>query len=1228
MCQYAGACVFKPLAGCYIKKAVSCVDFNAHYPSAMNGINMGGETEISLDTILKYGLEEETDFFSINTRKCDDYVSYKRYIDDKYYIERNYMFFLNHTKRPECNSIHKEDFERSINLRYKYKKAIDDHAEKGEFIESAHAKSCSDTVKIYNNSRYGLVRELFIDPKFAGVVTSSCRMMLNNVDREIKKMYGGDTVYGDSVMPYTPITVKNVRGDVSVTTFEELSKNATWTPYREFKSEDKITMWAKEQGTFDLPIKVMTSSGWKSVRRIVKHKTVKRIHRVVTHTGTVDVTEDHSLIDSRGCLIKPKDANSGTELLQIPSTEKYFDGGETNCAISDELAYVLGFFVGDGHCGQYDTKHGAKYSWKISNQNLEFLHKCKGIMEREFRMKFDIIDTMKSSKVYNLIPVGNAYGAKRDLVKKFRFECYLGKAKRVPNFILNCNRKSVLDAFHAGLRDSDGNRKEYDRQGCARIDTKNQITAHTYSIFFKKLGMNVSLNSRYDKPDIYRVTYSLQKPRKPIAIVKKNHVLYDKYEGFVYDIETEDGTFNAGIGDIILKNTDSVMYTLKYDNEELLKRFKENPAKFNEEYLHLDDYKTLVNTIDENVCVKKQTLQVVKKKKDWQVEGLDYEEDSDEEPDDDGNKGDYGDKEIQLESSAGCSEEDQAKYNEMFNDSSHNEDDDCEEEIIVKKTYRPATELEKALRIHAAVGKQICKTLNDSYTAYRKPSKLDYEKTMCPAFFSSMKKYICDRPLDNEIIVRNLSIMAQNSKNSSKDILRHTFESAKTAARSFDTAKAFNMSSTYRYIENNLLRPILNFAKTGEGYDVQNISTNVSIDTTKQISNKYKSMINRMETLDGINLLFEKLRTTVVHIKPLEGEVDFSYATIDQVRKGLEGNKMFKWATNIAVEKIIKDSCAEILKILRSCVSEKTLRAFEQLTQGLTLETEQEFMEAGLYEIVTPGTVYSKIYTRCQTIKQIVEAAWDKGMKQIGLMNINVPEKKIKKSRKRTVADSTDGSKTEDVIPKKRANKSTKKTKLPTNTLKITSFFNPKQTATAATIEQNVKSTHSAKMDTSIEHTDSIEQMSEKNPMVVEHSAMLTEIERSPRTSTNTEIEMDVLPTCDNVNAIASTSEIEDEDRIEPSQVVNMNAVASMSELEDDDRIESSQKVKSTKENASIIDEGVVFKKPQKEGIKKRKTHKRQKTITHLSDMMYESFEPMDKFNIDRYFSKLEETLD
>lgn len=45
--------------------------------------------------------------------------------------------------------------------------------------------------------------------------------------------------------------------------------------------------------------------------------------------------------------------------------------------------------------------------------------------------------------------------------------------------------------------------------------------------------------------------------KKTFSIIRSVELLHNNYNGYVYDLETEAGTFQAGIGNLILKNTDS-----------------------------------------------------------------------------------------------------------------------------------------------------------------------------------------------------------------------------------------------------------------------------------------------------------------------------------------------------------------------------------------------------------------------------------------------------------------------------------------------------------------------------------------------------------------------------------------------------------------------------------------------------------------------------------------------
>lgn len=132
---------------------------------------------------------------------------------------------------------------------------------------------------------------------------------------------------------------------------------------------------------------------------------------------------------------------------------------------------------------------------------------------------------------------------------------YFDNNKIIPNEILNAN-SDVRQAFFDGLYDADGDK---DMNGYTRIDQKSQISSNNICLLAQSLGWSTSLNTRNDKQDIYRITLTKNKQRKnPIKVKKINEI---NYSGYVYDLTTENHHFAAGVGDLIVHNTDSVFFT-------------------------------------------------------------------------------------------------------------------------------------------------------------------------------------------------------------------------------------------------------------------------------------------------------------------------------------------------------------------------------------------------------------------------------------------------------------------------------------------------------------------------------------------------------------------------------------------------------------------------------------------------------------------------------------------
>ena len=356
-------------------------------------------------------------------------------------------------------------------------------------------------------------------------------------------------IYGDSVANYTPVYVK-VNNQIDILTIEDLAekygKNNWITCLEEGKQEKEVCELEN--------VETWTENGWTKLHRVIRHELAshKKMIRILTHTGLADVTDDHSLILKSGEEISPKDCIMGTELLhnKLPMNEI------ENEFISEDEAKIMGFFFGDGSCGNYDCPSGKKSSWALNNASMEIINKyldlCKQVyVEYDWR----VIPCLESSGVYKISPKGNKYGSISEFVKMYRQKMYSGKSKIIPPEVMNANI-NVRKAFFQGLYDADGDK---DINGYTRIDQKNQISASHICWLGASIGYATSLNTRKDKPNVYRVTMTKSTQRKNPNAIKKIHEI--EYKGYVYDLTTQNHHFAAGIGNMIVHNTDSVFFT-------------------------------------------------------------------------------------------------------------------------------------------------------------------------------------------------------------------------------------------------------------------------------------------------------------------------------------------------------------------------------------------------------------------------------------------------------------------------------------------------------------------------------------------------------------------------------------------------------------------------------------------------------------------------------------------
>jgi DNA polymerase elongation subunit (family B) len=115
--------------------------------------------------------------------------------------------------------------------------------------------------------------------------------------------------YGDSVIGSTPLLLRNSEThEVYIKTIQELGK--LWEQMEENGKEEKEY--------YDLHnCESWTEDGWTKVIRVIRHKLAKdkQLLAINTCNGFVVVTDEHSLLNENGDIVKPSELNPGDKLL-------------------------------------------------------------------------------------------------------------------------------------------------------------------------------------------------------------------------------------------------------------------------------------------------------------------------------------------------------------------------------------------------------------------------------------------------------------------------------------------------------------------------------------------------------------------------------------------------------------------------------------------------------------------------------------------------------------------------------------------------------------------------------------------------------------------------------------------------------------------------------------------------------------------------------------------------
>ena len=330
---------------------------------------------------------------------------------------------------------------------------------------------------------------------------------------------------------------------------------------------------------------VWDNNGWTPIKCIRQKKNTKRILTINTYSGIIRTTEDHKFILEDGKEIKAKDIKIGDKLLRnrrlnkfpsydismtyenlkkimknlqiyestnkkdifqqienelnyctefnTPNINEYFH-------INKDEAWFWGFFFADGTCGI------KPYSFNISNCDYEKLK----LVSEKYKYNWTINEVTFSEnnkRSYRLILNGGK--EVEDFILTMRNRFYTSnKLKKVPDEILN-NNIDIQEAFLNGYLENK-NSEEFDILG--------QVGAQGLCYIVERLGY--SYNIKENKLNVFTINISKRYrrfyPGEVTFIYETEYI-----DRFIYDIETESGKINAGIGNMIQRQCDGIHIT-------------------------------------------------------------------------------------------------------------------------------------------------------------------------------------------------------------------------------------------------------------------------------------------------------------------------------------------------------------------------------------------------------------------------------------------------------------------------------------------------------------------------------------------------------------------------------------------------------------------------------------------------------------------------------------------
>ena len=672
---YEGAIVLDPQEGIYIDSPISVLDYASLYPSSMISENLSHDS-IVLNS--KYDNLEGLEYLDIT------YDIYEKINDNKVKTGDKTVRFVQFPNGEKgtipkiLNKLLKQRKETRKKIDFKTLTTTSHQEVKGTLKEidnmiiitsldgssiSFQKNECIDIKDTYNdfqkavldglqnaykvtaNSLYGQcgakTSPIYMKEIAACTTATGRNMILKARDFILSNYEGAEIIYGDSVTGYTP-TLLRVNGKVMLETMENIGPL--------FGKNKWISCSNGKTGCELKGVEAWTAKGWTRVHRIISHKLAshKKIIRIKTTNGTVDVTDDHSLFTSTGDRISPKNLQIGMELLHYHSSVSL--NNQTSQAITQTHAKVIGFFLASGELvnnatplsngsvvllgkstsresmkrfhdemihGDYyiylDTKRNniqiydrylyiiiSEYivekgipGWIYTNPMLmkaldEGYELATGVSENERLFKYrylcsDVIPSIEEAIVLGYMcaqvksgVTGNMtlYFDENEMIEKYMDLC----KKAFPYFTWEIKKHRYLHCH--GYLNTLKIKAKTTSVWCDKIKTMFSGGRIPNDVFNSSLEIKTNFLKGYMDGKKHFIENADNQLRYAGIHLLKSHIEEKSpdvsgfvvsmqvipYKGLVYDFTTDNHMFQAGIGDIIVSNTDSLF--VKFDTRD------------------------------------------------------------------------------------------------------------------------------------------------------------------------------------------------------------------------------------------------------------------------------------------------------------------------------------------------------------------------------------------------------------------------------------------------------------------------------------------------------------------------------------------------------------------------------------------------------------------------------------------------------------------------------------